>query len=58
VVEVEFQNISQMNKFIVPDWFGKEIKDKKMYDHKIFKFINNNKSDKISDLDILLMDLS
>lgn len=29
IVEVEFWNINQMEKFISPSWFGEEIKEKK-----------------------------
>lgn len=54
VVEVEFKTIEQMESFIPPIWFDEEIKDKKSYNIKIFKMINNIDT---SNIDILLLEL-
>lgn len=53
IVEVEFTNEDDMKNFIPPNWFGKEIKDKRSYSKTIFEVVNTK-----SDFDLLYMKYS
>lgn len=43
IVEVEFSNEESMNNFIIPDWFGKELKENKSFSIELFSRINKIK---------------